>query len=324
MKPIAILPESASNFAQKIDVLFWAITGLAFLFFLLVVVPATWFLIKYRASSPADRSNPVHHNTALEMAWSLIPFALGVGIFIWAAKLYVEMYTPPEGVNALEIRVVGKQWMWHLQHPTGQRENNELHLPAGRPVHVMLISQDVIHSFAIPAFRVKMDVLPGRYTNLWFTPTKPGRYRLFCAEFCGPKHSEMTGWVYVMEPAEYEKWLQETRWGQIQMETMAEAGERLYLTKQCGACHDPGVGKAPPLAGLFGSKRKLRDGREVVANEEYIRRSLFEPNAMQVQGYEPIMPTFQGQLDEIEVLQLIEYIKSLKTSHNSTNPEVKP
>ncbi|MCL6624195.1 MAG: cytochrome c oxidase subunit II, partial [Fimbriimonadales bacterium] len=182
MKPIAILPDTASNFAQKIDALFWTITGLAFLFFLLVVVPATWFLIKYRASSPADRSNPVHHNTALEMAWSLIPFALGVGIFIWAAKIYVEMYTPPENINALEIRVVGKQWMWHLQHPTGQRENNELHLPAGRPVHVTLISQDVIHSFAIPAFRVKMDALPGRYTNLWFTPTKPGRYRLFCAE----------------------------------------------------------------------------------------------------------------------------------------------
>ncbi|MCH8275308.1 MAG: cytochrome c oxidase subunit II [Armatimonadetes bacterium] len=310
-----LMPEQASNFAQEMDLLYYVLIGLTVFFALLVFVPMLYFVVKYRAGSKADRTRPTYHNLKLELAWSLIPLAMGLVVFVWGAKLFVEMYTPLESENALQITVVGKQWMWHLQHPTGQRENNELHIPTGRPIQLTMISQDVIHSFFVPAFRIKRDVLPGRYVTMWFEATKTGRYHLYCAEYCGTDHAKMTGWVYVMKPEEYERWLVASKWGAVSdaaRDTMAEAGERLYNDMQCNSCHDPAAQNAPSLAGLFGKERRLSDGRVVTAGEDYIRRSIYKPNSMKVIGYEPIMPTYEGLIDEQEVLQLIAYIRSVR------------
>ena len=315
MNGIPLFPDQASNFAPEIDWMFWVLTALTIFFSILVFVPILYFAAKYRVGSKADRRNVHHHNLKLELAWTLIPLAMGLPVFIWASKLYVDMYTPIKSKDALEIFVVGKQWMWHLQHPTGQRENDELHVPINRPVKLTMISQDVLHAFFIPAFRIKKDVIPGRYATQWFIATKPGRYHLFCAEYCGTKHSEMTGFVYAMEPADYEKWLKQVHWGLSNLratETMEAAGERLYHERGCFSCHDPNKGnKAPSLAGLFGKEELLDDGRKVIADDEYLRRSIFEPTAMKVAGYEPIMPSYVGTVDEREVLQLIAYIKSI-------------
>ncbi|GIV02014.1 MAG: hypothetical protein KatS3mg015_0844 [Fimbriimonadales bacterium] len=210
---IPIWPEGASKAAFEMDALYLFIVGLTIFFSAIVFGLVLYFVGKYYAGSKADRSNPSFHNLKLELAWSLIPLALGLFVFVWAAKLYVEVQAPISSENALDIYVVGKQWMWQMQHPTGQRENNELHIPVGRPVKLTMISQDVIHSFFVPAFRVKNDVVPGRYRTLWFEPTKVGKYHLFCAEYCGTKHSEMVGWIYVMEPEDYEKWLKDNQWG---------------------------------------------------------------------------------------------------------------
>jgi cytochrome c oxidase subunit 2 len=316
MELLQVMPERASTFADGIDTLYLVILGMATFFAVLVIIAVIYFAVKYRAGSKADRSHPHNHNLKLELAWSIIPLLMTFPIFYYAAKMFVEMYTPLNIKNSLNISVVGKQWMWQLQHPTGQRENNELHVPVGRYVKLTMISQDVIHSFFVPAFRIKRDVLPGRYVSQWFKATKTGKFHLFCAEYCGTKHSEMTGTVYVMEPADYEKWLSQTQWGTKPLkETMAQAGERLYYERKCDSCHDQGREKvvAPSLAALFGKERTLTDGRTVVADEEYLRRSIYEPDTQKVSGFEPVMPSFKGILDEQQVLQLIEYIKSLQT-----------
>ncbi|HWP30382.1 MAG TPA: cytochrome c oxidase subunit II [Fimbriimonadales bacterium] len=314
MNGIELLPERASNFAEEMDWLYFTLTGLTILFCLIVFGSVLYLMVKYRAGSRVDRSNPPHGNLKLEIAWSVIPLLMGVPVFIWASKLFVDMYTPIPTESALPIYVVGKQWMWHLQHPTGHRENNELHIPVGKPVKLIMISQDVIHAFFVPAFRIKRDVIPGRYQTAWFIATKPGKYRLFCAEYCGSKHSEMTGWVYAMKPADYEKWLKEVRWGMgagQRPETMAEMGEKLFHVKGCDSCHKPDGKQAPNLIGIFGKQRPLADGRMVIADEAYIRRSIYDPEVQRVAGYKAIMPTYVGRLDEQEVLRLIAYIKSL-------------
>lgn len=315
MNGIPLFPEQASNFAQPMDMLFWVLTGLTIFFCIVVFLPIFYFAAKYRVGSKADRRNIHHHNLKLELTWTIIPTLMSIPVFLYASWLYADMYTPIKDKDALTITVVGKQWMWQLQHPTGQRENDELHIPIGRPVKLNMISQDVIHAFFVPAFRIKKDVLPGRYSTQWFIATKPGKYRLFCAEYCGTKHSEMIGWVYAMEPADYELWLKQNTWGIGNLrksETMAEAGQRLYRQYGCFSCHDPSKQqKAPTLAGIFGTRAKLSDGRSILIDEDYLRRSIYEPNTMKVEGYEPIMPTYSGVIDEQGVLQIIAYIKSL-------------
>ena len=313
-------PEQASNFAPEVDYLYIILIGLTLFFSVLVFVPIFVMIAKYKQGSKADRTNVHHHNLRLELTWTIIPLLMGLPVFWYGADLFVDMYSPVQGSNVLNIDVVGKQWMWHLQHPTGQRENNELHVPLGRPVRLTMISQDVLHAFFVPAFRIKKDVIPGYYHEQWFVATKPGRYHLFCAEFCGTKHSEMIGYVTVLQPEDYEKWLAENKWGTNNLiattskpETTAEAGERLFMEMGCADCHAPKEdGKYVPLAEIYGTERRMADGRSIHADDDYLRMSIYQPDAMTVAGYEPTMPSFKGQLDEQQVRQLIAYIKSLK------------
>jgi cytochrome c oxidase subunit 2 len=234
-------------------------------------------------------------------------------MFTWGASIYFNESRPPD--NALDIYVVGKQWMWKLEHLGGQREINELHIPVGRAVRLTMTSEDAIHSFFVPAFRTKQDAVPGRYTTTWFTPTKAGKYHLFCAEYCGTNHSRMGGWVYVMAPRDYEAWLS----GGTSGGSLAENGQKLFDELACGNCHKPdGSGRCPSLTGLFGKTVQLAGGGTVQADEGYIRESILQPQAKIVAGYGPIMPTFQGLVTEEGVTQLIEYIKSLAPPPAST------
>lgn len=315
MNQLPVLPEQASNFAVESDALYYTLTLLTVIFTLIVFVMVIFLAIRYRRGNNVDRSKPVHHNSILELTWSVGPLILGLMVFVWSAKLFARMYgTPPK--DAMEIYVIGKQWMWHLQHPNGIRENNELHIPVGRAVKLTMTSQDVIHSFYVPAFRVKRDVIPGLYTSVWFQPTKVGRYHLFCAEYCGTQHSEMGGWIYVQEPAEFEKWIKS---GGQRMDdtqplprTMAEAGKAVYDQQNCGNCHDPdGTNRGPSLAGLYGSQVKLKNGQIVTADDTYIRKSIFTPNEEIAETYQQIMPSYKDQISEEQLLEIIAYIKSL-------------
>jgi cytochrome c oxidase subunit 2 len=322
MRNLPILPDQASNFAMQSDALFWVLTLLTLAFTLLVGVLILVLAVRYRRGSKVDRSKPVHTSHILELSWSIGPLLLGLAVFVWAAKLFSSMYGRAPA-NADEIYVIGKQWMWHLQHTNGIRENNELHVPVGRPVKLTMISQDVIHSFYVPAFRVKRDVIPGRYTSIWFTPTKAGKYHLFCAEYCGTQHSEMGGWVYVMEPTEYQQWLatggQRTTSSQPIPKTMEAAGAALYEQQGCGNCHDAdGTQRGPSLAGLYGNQVKLRNGQTAIADEVYLRKSILEPSEDIADTYQQVMPSYKGQITEEQVLQLIAYIKSL--SKPATTP----
>jgi cytochrome c oxidase subunit 2 len=308
MEPdLQLLPEQASSIASRIDALYfflWAISGF---FTLLIFCLVVFLAIRYRRRSEADRPTATVDSFKLELTWTLIPLVIVMVIFFWGARLYFVVYRAP--ANALTIHVVGKQWMWKLQHPEGPREINTLHVPRDQPVKLVMSSQDVIHSFFIPAFRVKMDVIPGRYTTAWFTPTKVGEYHLFCTEYCGTLHSGMIGKVVVMEPEAYQAWLA----GAVVDEPMDLAGARLFKSMGCGTCH--GV-QAPSLAGVFGSTVRYRQnggGEEetTVADENYIRESIMDSTAKVVSGFTPIMPSYRGQVSEEQLFQLTEYIKSL-------------
>jgi cytochrome c oxidase subunit II len=262
--------------------------------------------LRYRRKSPHDQAQQIEGNIPLEIVWTLIPLGLVTIVFMWGTSLFIRNSRPPAA--SAEIFVVGKQWMWKIQHPEGQREINELHVPVGRPIKLTMTSEDVIHSFYIPAFRTKQDVVPGRYSTIWFIPTKPGKYHLFCAEYCGTKHSGMIGWVYAMEPDKYQEWLN----GGAPMGSMAEKGGKLFDDLACANCHKPdGSGRCPTLVGLYGRRVQLADGRVITADEAYLRESILQPNAKIVAGFQPLMPTFQGLVNEEGVVQLIEYIKSL-------------
>jgi cytochrome c oxidase subunit 2 len=295
----------------------WLLT----IFFTTVVLSLLlFFAVRYRRGSKVNRARPVDEHLTLELTWSIIPLILGLAIFAWGARLYAQIYKPP--ANATEIFVIGKQWMWHLQHANGVRENNELHVPVGKPVKLTMISQDVIHSFFIPAFRMKRDVVPGRYTNVWFTPTKRGKYRLLCTEYCGTQHSLMGGWVYVMSPDEYQQWLitggsrQVAAEGSLQNTSaggrVEASGENLFNQFGCTSCHGMNaVARGPSLVGLYGSRVELRDGTAVRADESYIRESILYPNAKITRNYQPIMPAYKGQMSEEQVIELVNYIRSL-------------
>jgi len=303
---VPLFPEQASNFAPDVDHLLYYLVAVSVFFTVLIFAAIFYFAIRYRRRSEHELPEPVHAGLALEIAWSVIPFGLTMIMFGWGANIFFKESRPPK--DAAQVYVVAKQWMWKVQHMEGQREINELHIPVGRPVKLVMTSEDVIHSFFVPAFRTKQDVVPGRYSTTWFTATKPGKYHLFCAEYCGTKHSGMGGWVYAMEPQDYQIWLS----GGRAFGSLAENGEKLYQDLACGNCHKvDGSGRCPSLAGLFGRNVQLADGRVVKADEAYLRESILQPNAKVVAGYQPLMPTFQGLVTEEGVLQLIEYIKSL-------------
>ncbi len=310
---IPLFPTEASTTASRVDLLFFALMGIIVLFTTLIFVGVIFFSIRYRRGSRASRKGATSENMKLELAWTIIPLCITMGIFIWASKLYFDMHVPPK--NAMDIYVVGKQWMWYIQHPEGNREINTLHVPLGKPVRLILTSQDVIHDFFIPAFRVKQDVIPGRYTTEWFQATKLGEYHLFCAQYCGTGHAQMVGTVIVMQPWEYEQWLA----GKSSGVTMSSSGEQLFTQFGCVTCHrSDNTGRGPTLVGLFGKKVLLQTGQTVVADMDYIRESILDPRAKVVATYQPIMPTFKSQIDQAQLMQLIEYVKSLGGSQSAS------
>jgi cytochrome c oxidase subunit 2 len=300
-----IVPEQASTIAGRVDGLYGFLIGVTAFFTGLIFFLILYFALKYRRRPGNLLARYVGPHSLLEMTWIVIPLALAMVTFVWGARLYaMVMLSPP--ANALEVYAIGKQWMWKFQHPGGQREIDELHVPVGHPVKMTMTSQDVIHSFYVPAFRIKMDVVPGRYTSIWFEASKPGVYHLFCAEYCGTAHSGMRGRVVALPPAQYQEWLRSNR----EVEPMAVIGARLYQQMGCAMCH--GVEHlAPVLEGVFGAPVQLYGGATVLADEGYIRESILNPRAKLVAGYAPIMPPFQGQLTEEELTYLVAYIKSL-------------
>jgi cytochrome c oxidase subunit 2 len=301
-----IFPDQASSFAPGIDALYIFLLLMTAFFTLAIFIAIVFLALYYRRSAVRNRTRRVGAKLwILEATWIVVPLLLTMVIFTWGAVAFFEQRVMPE--DAIELTVVGKQWMWKIQHPQGRSEINELHVPAGQPIVMRMVSEDVIHSFFLPAFRVKMDVLPGRYTSLWFQATKPGTYHLFCAEYCGTEHADMRGHVVVMTPAEYAEWL---AGGEDQ--PPASAGEELFARYRCDTCHfQGGQARGPSLSNLFGQPVRLADGSTVVADEAYLRESILTPGSKVVAGYQPIMPTFQGQLSEEQVFHLIEYIKSL-------------
>jgi cytochrome c oxidase subunit 2 len=305
---LPLLPQQASTAAKEVDAFFYFLVGVSAFFALLIATLLIYFAIKYRRRSESERPHAIEGALQLELLWTLIPFGLTMVMFVWSAAIYVKLQRPPD--DAIEVFVVGKQWMWKLQHIEGQREINELHVPVGRPVKLTMTSEDVIHSFYVPAFRIKQDVLPGRYTTTWFQATKPGTYHLFCTEYCGTQHSGMIGSVIVMEPAEFATWLG----GGVKL-SLASAGETLFQQLGCSTCHlDQGTGRGPVLTGLLGKQVQLSNGTTLVADETYVRESILNPQAKIVAGYQPIMPTFKGLVSEEQLLQLIAYIKAKGTS----------
>lgn len=308
-----LFEQQASSLSGWIDILFFSMVALSTLVVVGVFIALTTFAIKYRRGSRADRSHPLNRSMAIEDTWTVVPLVLFIGIFVWAATLYYDLLVPPK--DTLDIFIVGKQWMWKVQHPQGRREINELHVPLGHSVKLVMTSEDVIHSFFVPAFRVKQDVIPSRYTTLWFTPTQLGEFPLFCAEYCGTNHSRMGGKVVVMNPSEYERWLHS---GNLAT-GMAAAGAERFREHGCSGCHGQASSvHAPKLEGLFGKPVPLESGGTVVVDERYIRDSILLPQKEIVAGYEPIMPSFQGQIDEENILEIIAYIKSLGQNKGST------
>jgi len=301
-----LFPEAASTIAPRVDALYLSLVGLAAFFSILIAGLIIFFAIKYRRRSPREIGRNIHESNMLEITWTVIPLMITMVIFVWGAKIFFAMSTPP--AETLNIYVVGKQWMWKFQHLDGQREINELHVPAGRDVKLIATSEDVIHDFFVPDFRVKADVIPGRYVTIWFHATKPGRYRLFCAEYCGTKHSGMTGEVIVMDAPQYQAWLS----GGASQQTLTEEGQQLFSDLACITCHRSDLqGRGPVLEGVFGTAVTLMNGQKVMADEAYVRESILNPAAKIVAGYQPIMPTFQGQVSEEQLLALVEYVKSL-------------
>jgi len=302
-----LFPPTASTVAVEMDLLYLFITAVCAFFAILVVAVIAFFTIKYRRRTPDAVGADIHGSLMLELTWTFIPFVLSMVMFGWGASLFFRLASPP--ANAMELFVVGKQWMWKVQHPEGVREINEMHVPIGRPVRVTLGSEDVLHDYFIPAFRVKMDAVPGKVTTLWFEATEVGTYHIFCAEYCGTKHSGMIGQVIVMTPQDYEAWLA----GGRSTGTAVQNGERLFTDLACVTCHKPdATGRGPSLLGVYGSTVALSDGRKVVADENYLRESIMNSQAKVVAGYQGIMPTFQGMVTEENLLQLIAYIKTLK------------
>lgn len=304
---LSFAPEQASEFAVQADAFFYFMVGVSTFFTVLIAVLVVALAVRYRRRTPHERPEAIKANSMLEIIWSVIPLILALIMFFWSAHLYFQYAKAPD--DAMEILVTGKQWMWKIQHPNGKREINELHIPMGQDIKLTMTSEDVIHSFFIPAFRVKMDAVPGRYTSLWFKPTKEGKFHLFCAEYCGTEHSEMVGSVYVMAEREYTEWLGGAAGAG---ESPVKAGENLFNQLGCATCHHSESGsQGPDLAGVFGTQQTMQDGSSALADESYIRESILYPQKQLVVGYQPIMPTFKGLVSETQLMQIIAYIKSI-------------
>jgi cytochrome c oxidase subunit 2 len=304
-----LFPQQASVQAAQVDGIYFFMLAVTAFFSLLIAGLVVLFAIKFRRRDEDEVGVAIHGSLALELLWTIIPFLICMVMFAWGAKVFFQLYRAPAG--AMEVYVVGKQWMWKVQHMDGHREINELHVPIGRPVKLIMGSEDVLHSYFIPAFRVKADVIPGRYNMLWFIASKPGRYHLFCAEYCGTNHSGMIGSIIAMEPTEFQAWLA----GGTPSDTPAEAGAKLFQSQGCIVCHSPGARiPAPMLTNVFGNPVTLQGGSTVIADEAYLRESIVNPQAKVVDGFQPLMPTFQGLASEEQLLQLIAYIKSLSTA----------
>ena len=316
-----LFPEQASTLAGRVDALYFFLVGVSLFFSLLIFAAVIYLAIKYHHRAGEEHApGLVNDNLVLEITWTVVPLALTMVMFAWGASVYFSMSRPPD--NSLEIFVVGRQWMWKFQHPDGQREINELHVPLGQPVKLIIASEDVIHSFYVPVFRVKQDAVPGRYTTVWFEATKTGRFHMFCAEYCGTQHSGMIGRIVVLEPVQYASWLtggEASAVGTAAAATLpraegsvADRGRRLFDQLGCIACHLPdrqGIG--PVLTGVFGSQVRLQDGRTTLADESYVRESILQPQAKITAGFQTQMPSFQGRINEEELMQLMAYIKSL-------------
>ena len=299
-------PQQASEQAVAIDALYFFLVAVSAFFAALIAVLVVAFAFKFRRKHDKEIGEAIHGSLALELLWTFIPLGICMVMFVWGAQVFFHLTRPPKG--AMEIHIVGKQWMWKALHVNGAREINELHVPVGRPVKLIMGSEDVIHSFFIPEFRVKADVVPGRFNTMWFTASKAGKYHIFCTQYCGTKHSNMIGWVTAMEPAEYQVWLSGGAGGG----TMADAGAKLFSDLTCNTCHlDTGQGRGPSLKGLYGKQVLLTNGQTVTMDDAYIRESILNPQAKLVAGFPPLMPTFQGLVTEEQLLQLIAYIKSL-------------
>ncbi|HEX2916880.1 MAG TPA: cytochrome c oxidase subunit II [Edaphobacter sp.] len=305
----ALFPREASTIAPYTDALYFFLMLITVVGLVLVTALVFGFSIRYRKERSAVATQ-VEGSTLLEATWTIIPLALFLICFVWGALLYFRIYDPP--TNAMNIYVVGKQWMWKAEHPGGQHEINTLHVPMGVPVQLTMISQDVFHSFSIPDFRVKREVIPGRYTTVWFEATTPGTYHIFCTQYCGTKHSGMIGEVTVLTPDEYKKWTEGSTSGM----SLAQNGERLFASMGCNACHTGNAAaRGPNLAGVYGSKLRLANGSEVLVNEAYLRDAILNPSQHVTAGYAPIMPTYQGQISEEGLIDLVEYLKSLHTNY---------
>jgi cytochrome c oxidase subunit 2 len=303
-----LFPDSASAHSQQVDALYiiWALISIFFT--ILIAGLIVYFMSRYRRRHAEEVGQRERSAVLLEILWSVVPLAIMLVMFAWGTRVFFELYRPP--ADAIEYTAIGKQWMWKIQHPEGQREINTLHMPVGQSIRMRLASEDVLHSFYIPAFRVKQDAVPGRYTSLWFKATKPGVYHLFCAEYCGTEHSRMIGSIIVMEPRDYESWLA----GGTAGKSMVASGSDLFTSLACVTCHraSPGVTqRGPKLEGVYGTPVKLADGRTVTADDNYIRESILNPAAKVVAGYDPVMPTFQGQITEEQLTELIAYVRSL-------------
>ncbi len=308
-----LFPESASTLAGKVDALYFFSLAVSIFFTVLIFVGTVFLFIKYRRKHDDQIGVPIHGSLVLEIIWSVIPFIITMVLFGWGAQVFYVAVKKP--ADAKEYFGTGKQWMWKFQHPEGHREINTLHVPVGEKIKVTLTSEDVIHSFYVPAFRVKMDVVPGRYTQIWFEATKTGSFHLFCAEYCGAEHSQMIGTVYVMKPDEYQTWLEG---GTVATPPVA-AGADLFRQYACNTCHEKGgSSRGPSLEGIAGKEVALAGGGRVTRDDNYLRESILRPSAKMVNGYQNLMPTYQGQIDEQGVAHLIAYIKSLGEAETKT------
>jgi cytochrome c oxidase subunit II len=301
-----VLPPAASSLARDVDPLFWTVTAVIVFFALLVGALVVTFCIRYRRRDAAEAAPQIEGNVLFEAVWTGVPLAIALGLFVWGSRVFVaSRRTPPE---SRQVYVVGKQWMWKFQHPEGQAEIDELHVPAGTAISLLMTSQDVIHSLYVPAFRVKMDVLPGRYTSAWFQATEPGVYTLACTEYCGMSHAAMQGRVIVMEPERYAQWLEEHRPDR----PLSRSGEEVFRRFHCDACHGAiDAERGPALAGLLSRSVLLADGTRAEATPDYVRESIVKPGAKLVAGWGNVMPPYEGRLTEEELLQLVEYVRSL-------------
>jgi cytochrome c oxidase subunit 2 len=310
---IPIFPEQASTFAKDVDALYFFIIAVSSFFALVVAIMVIYLGVRYRRRHAGEVGARIEGSLPLELLWSVIPTVIAMVMFGWGASVFYHLRRPPD--EAMHIYAVGKQWMWKFQHLGGQREINQLHVPMGRPIKITVTSEDVLHSLFFPAFRTKIDAIPGRYMELWFEPNKVGTYHIFCAEYCGTSHSGMIGSVTVLEPAAFQAWLAGGTTG-----TLAERGNALFQQLACNSCHlDSGQGRGPSLKEIYGKTVALADGSTAVVDDSYLRESILNSQAKIVKGFQPLMPTFQGLVSEEGLVALIEHVRSLSPNAGATS-----